>query len=59
LSNSDKRRDVLDHYLAKAVEFDSLAKAAPGPALRKRYAELAAHYWRLAGELAQEDRAAE
>jgi len=59
LSNSDKRRDVLEHYLAKAVEFDDLMKAAAGPFLRKRYAELAARYWRLARELAQEDRAAE
>ena len=37
-----------DDYLAKAVEFDSLAKIAQGAGLRKRYAELAESYRRVA-----------
>lgn len=37
-------------YLAKAAEFDELAKAAPAPGLTKRYSDLADCYRLLAGE---------
>jgi hypothetical protein len=37
-------------YLAKAAEFDDLAKSAPQPALKKRFADLAEAYRLLAKE---------
>jgi hypothetical protein len=45
----DTMRTVAE-YIAKAVEFDGLARAASEPTLKKRYADLAKSYRLLAQE---------
>jgi hypothetical protein len=41
---------TVTEYIAKAVEFDGLARAASEPILKKRYADLAESYRLLAKE---------
>jgi hypothetical protein len=45
---------TVTEYLLKAVEFDDLAKTAPDPQFKKRYADLAECYRLMAEERKQQ-----